>query len=299
MVVLVVRVSAGTQKLLGLKKIRVEAPMRMAYLMVSEGRCTYNCDYCTQARSAEGKEDRLSRVVWPRYELSEIVTALKKPDLEIGRICLQVTSNPASKQTALALVETFSEASFPISVSIRPETADEVGALMDCGAERVGIAVDAIGEELFARVRSGSFGEHINLLYEAAELYPGRITTHAIVGIGESDCDLIDFIANCYSRKIGVGLFSFTPVKGTAMSKIPQPPLERYRRIQLARFLIEKDMDNIELLSFDDDGNLLPLKELISDNSSIEASWRTSGCPDCTRPFYNERPGHEHFNVFV
>ncbi|KUK93926.1 MAG: Radical SAM domain protein [Thermotogales bacterium 46_20] len=299
MVALFVRVSAGTQNLLGLKSIKVDAPMHMAYLMISRGQCDYDCSYCAQARAAQSKRDRLSRVVWPEYDFSEVLDALENSHDQVKRLCLQVTSNKQSKEDALRVVKALGSAHFPVSISVRPESLKEVEEFMHSGAERVGIAVDAVEEDLFLRIRGGSLKRHLDLLCEAASQFPGKITTHAIVGIGETDRSLVDFFVDCYFWGIKVGLFSFTPVRGTGMSDHLQPSLERYRRVQLARFLIEEDVGNTELLEFDTSENLVGTESLFSDNSTLSKALLTSGCPDCTRPFYNERPGHVMFNVFT
>ena len=296
---MIVRVSAGTQNLIGLKNIKVDAPMHMAYLMISRDQCDYDCSYCAQARTAQSQKDLLSRVVWPEYDFSEVLSALENAHDQVKRLCLQITSNKRSKEDALRVVEALGTASFPVSVSVRPQSLKEVEEFIHNGAERVGIAVDAVEEDLFLRIRGGSFDRHLDLLYEAASEFPGKITTHAIVGIGETDRSLVSFFVDCYLRGIKVGLFSFTPVKGTRMSDHVQPPLDRYRRVQLARFLIEEEVGNAELLKFDTWGNLVDAESLISDDGMLRRSFLTSGCPDCTRPFYNERPGHVMFNIFT
>jgi biotin synthase-related radical SAM superfamily protein len=94
-----------------------------------------------------------------------------------------------------------------------------------------------------------------------------------------------------------VGLFAFTPVRGTAMQDIPPPPLDVYRRTQVARYLICGHLARAADFIFSSEGrlisfNLLPLREHLADGRAF----RTSGCPDCNRPFYNERPGGVMYN---
>jgi biotin synthase-related radical SAM superfamily protein len=94
-----------------------------------------------------------------------------------------------------------------------------------------------------------------------------------------------------------VGLFAFTPVRGTVMQDQPPPPLDTYRRMQVARHLISHDLATLGDFSFSAEGRLISLgrpdlSRLLADG----VAFQTSGCPDCNRPFYNERPGGPLYN---
>jgi biotin synthase len=100
-------------------------------------------------------------------------------------------------------------------------------------------------------------------------------------------------------------LFSFFPEGNSAMADHPIPPLDQYRRVQLARFLIDHQLSRADSFVFNDRGQILdfglPDKDL---DGIIEsgASFRTSGCEGydgevaCNRPFANSRPGPEMRN---
>ncbi|MBU1740546.1 MAG: radical SAM protein, partial [Proteobacteria bacterium] len=79
----------------------------------------------------------------------------------------------------------------------------------------------------------------------------------------------------------------------------PQPPLAVYRRIQLARYLIDHDLIGFVDLDFDDQDRIAGFGPADDDLERVIASgepFRTSGCPGqtpaaaCNRPFANERP---------
>jgi biotin synthase len=96
---------------------------------------------------------------------------------------------------------------------------------------------------------------------------------------------------------IEVGLFAFTPVRGTPMADRPQPPLAQYRRMQALRWLVVNNYARMDDFDFDEDGTVAAIK--LSGWSTLLAdgtAFRTSGCPDCNRPFYNERPGGTVYN---
>ncbi len=92
--------------------------------------------------------------------------------------------------------------------------------------------------------------------------------------------------------------FTFTPIRGTRLEKRLPPVLDHYRRIQAARYLMVKGLDRFERLVFSD-GKLtafgLEREKWLSFLADGEA-FRTSGCPDCNRPYYNEKPGGVIYN---
>jgi len=95
-------------------------------------------------------------------------------------------------------------------------------------------------------------------------------------------------------------LFSFFPEKGSAMENHPAPPLAVYRRIQLARWLIDSGLASLQTMDFDSSGRItsfgvpaVQLEQIIRSGAPCE----TSGCPGpdgrvaCNRPYGNEKPG--------
>ena len=94
-------------------------------------------------------------------------------------------------------------------------------------------------------------------------------------------------------------LFAFTPIRGTRLENNSPPPLESYRRVQLMRFLMVNGLVRYEDMHFDDEGKITSfgiashrLKQIIEDGTPF----LTSGCPDCNRPFYNEKPSGPIYN---
>jgi biotin synthase len=97
-------------------------------------------------------------------------------------------------------------------------------------------------------------------------------------------------------------LFSFFPEKGSAMEQHSPPLMGSYRRVQLARWLIDSDAITIDRIEFDETGRIrafgLPQAQLQKVVVSGEP-FRTSGCPGpdgkvaCNRPYGNEKPGPE------
>jgi len=75
-------------------------------------------------------------------------------------------------------------------------------------------------------------------------------------------------------------LFAFTPVRGIRLNT-GSPDLLVYRRAQIIRFVVDEGIDP---------------KRLFAEPELIKRALLTSGCPDCNRPFYNERPRGPMYN---
>ena len=123
------------------------------------------------------------------------------------------------------------------------------------------------------------------------------MAVHLIVGLGETEREMTEMIQRMHDLGVIVGLFAFTPVRGTAMQDQPPPPLDTYRRMQVARHLISHDLAAFRDFSFSAERQLVSfgqpdLAKILADGLAFQ----TSGCPDCNRPFYNERPGGLLYN---
>lgn len=291
------RLSIGTAVALGLKRLKVDALPTTAYVMDGGGRCSFNCAFCSQARNATSGDDRLSRVVWPEFELDEITEGLKKAVAsgQIRRACIQVTLNSGSWDRTMTLLSSITSAvKVPVSVSTTIQNEQQVDQLMAAGAARVSIALDAATEELHNMVKNTGYDFKIKLLTRCTAKYPGRISTHFIVGLGETEQEVLEAIQAMYDQNVTVGLFAFTPLKGTPMELAPPPSEGRYRRVQLANWLMKHRHIRFDSLSFHrgrlidlgmDQGKALKLAEK-------GEPFQTAGCKDCNRPYYNENPGH-------
>ena len=94
-------------------------------------------------------------------------------------------------------------------------------------------------------------------------------------------------------------LFAFTPVRGTALEGKSPPNLESYRRIQLARYLIVNGKTKIADMHFNERGKISGYgltNEALNAEVEVGLPFQTSGCPDCNRPFYNEKPSGPIYN---
>ncbi len=288
-----IRVSLGSADLLGYKKLNYNFEIKTIYLLIP-GKCNFNCKYCTQAKSSKQDEKYLSRVIWPEYNLDETLERIIINKKKIKRVCIQTVNNRFLKGTLLKILEKLRE-SVKFSISINTFDYSFIKELFLLGVDRVGLPIDVAEKNLYKKLRSGDFDKKLNFILKLGEEFVGKISTHIIVGLGESDFDILNLFKTFYNKNITVALFSFTPIKGTLMESYPQPSLIRYRKIQVATKLLEYGF-SIKDLIFDKDKNLIKIPYIDKEYLKKINPFITRGCPDCTRPYYNERPKGELYN---
>jgi biotin synthase-related radical SAM superfamily protein len=296
-----VGVSAGTAAVIGLQRIRQTDSPTTAYLMVG-GRCENDCAFCAQARSSKARAHFLSRVVWPSYPAEQTIEAIAHSFVQgdIERCCLQVTRFPGHLRETLRLVQQLRSATcIPVCVSIALSSLEDIRSLLQHGVERVTLALDAACDRVYAETKGRDWQRRLDLLRCAAWLFPGRIGTHLIAGLGETEREMSAILQEMVDHQITVGLFSFTPVPGTAWGNRRPPGLSAYRRIQAARFLLTTEACRVVDFSFFGGGQIASygmsprrLHNLLSDGQAFQ----TAGCSGCNRPYYNERPGKVMYN---
>lgn len=306
-----VRVSLGSAIVLSLERGALRAKPTTIYLMTyKEGKCTANCSFCPQSRSSLSDANLLSRVIWPPFPLEMVKRGIESraKDVGIKRICIQTVNYRGVLTDTLYIVRKLRSVSdIPISVSIHPLSVEAMRKLINAGVERVGIPLDAATEEIFERIKGSlvngpyRWRRHREALEKAAKIFgKGRVSTHFIVGLGESEKEMVEAIQWCVDRGITPALFAFTPIRGTKLEGLQQPSIESYRRVQIARYLIVNGIIRSEDLDFDEEGNIrsfpMPSSRLLEILESGDPLF-TSGCPGCNRPFYNERVSGPLYNI--
>jgi biotin synthase-related radical SAM superfamily protein len=305
-----IRISLGTAIVLGLLDGKLDASPTTAYLMTyKEGKCTENCGFCPQARTSKSNTNLLSRVTWPIFLTSEVLAALtaSAEQKKIGRVCIQALNYPGVfGHLEAAVKEIKKRTAVAVSVSCQPRNKDEIWRLKQAGVDRLGIALDAANETLFNKVKGKETGSAYTWenqfcrLKEAIAIFKeGNVSTHLIVGLGETEKEAIEIIQRCVDMGVLPALFAFTPIRGTALEDFLPPKVESYRRVQLARYLIVSYKSKVQDMEFDGNGVITNFG-LSTDSLDpiIESTlpFRTSGCPNCNRPFYNEKPSGPIYN---
>jgi biotin synthase len=227
---------------------------------------------------------------------------------KIRRTCIQALNYDGVLDDLLALLRQMRArgVDVPISVSCNALARAGLEAIADAGAERIGIPLDAATEEVFDRVKGHKAGgpyswqRQRNALLEAREVFgKQKVSTHLIVGLGETEEEMLRTIQWCVDNDICASLFSFTPISGTALELKPPPEIGQYRRVQLARYLILHGATSFHKIAFDAQGRTV---DFGVSGSKLERAvqtgdpFRTSGCPNCNRPYYNEKPSGPLYN---
>lgn len=303
------RVSIGTAAVMGLIRCRLDVKPTTAYLMTyTDGSCIANCSFCPQARDSSSRKSLLSRVIWPAFPTGRVQDGLRQPAYgAFVRVCLQAVNYPGFLDDITALLGAVRGAvRLPVSLDTPPLGRGDLEMLRDAGLERVSVPLDAATPELFDRVKGRLAGgpyrweEHLRGLETAvAALGPGRVMSNLIIGLGETEEEAVNLIQRLIDMDVETVLFAFTPIPGTTLAGHPPPPLESYRRVQLARRLITEGMARFEEMEFDWRGSLRSFGEdarAIREVLLSGEAFRTSGCPGCNRPYYNERPSGPFYN---
>ncbi len=277
-------------------------------LLHYEEGCLGKCHFCGLSRSRqEGRRGKtFIRVDWPLYSLDEIIERTKGRD-QIHRVCISMITHPRAPEDTLYVIQRLrQETDLFISVLVSPTLIRDEGflvAMKRAGADRVGIAIDAATPQLFDQLRGKGVGgphqwaHYWNVTHMAVSAF-GRffVGIHLIVGLGETEKEMVDAIQQGQDRGATTHLFSFFPEMGSPMERQSSPPLGQYRRIQLARWIINESLGSDGCMKFDESGRLIDFGMDIEPFLQTGEPFMTSGCPGrdgkvaCNRPYGNERP---------
>jgi biotin synthase-related radical SAM superfamily protein len=293
-----VRASSGTQAVLGMELMFMDAPPTTAYLQIySTKHCLANCLFCSQARDSQGELKHIARGQYLPADLNEVVRRLgiafeKK---YVYRVCIQTAMYPDMWEDTVYLIRRIKNTcNIPISVSVFPLDDAKYHTLQELGVDHLVIPLDAATPELFYQIKGAgaqgpfSWDVHMDGLIRAATLFP-HAGTHIIVGMGETDQDVIELIGRLYKKGIQSALFAYTPLSGTSWTGA-KPDIRHYRRVQLAAYLIRKDIVHCNDLKFENGVvtyfglNRPDLEAIIRQGEAF----LTTGCPHCNRPYATE-----------
>lgn len=276
--------------------------------------CKANCLYCGQAREvAKGADCKtLIRVEWPLRPLNEVLKRIKEregdPEFGLQRICVGQLAHPRASPDAIGITRRIREEGIELQVSELVTATytfkNHMIEMRKAGADMIDVAIDAASKRVFDAVRGKpvrsmhNWDRYVQAIDEAVEVFGKKNAgIHLIVGLGETEEEAIRLMLYAHSRGAKISLFAFYPETSTPMENRKPVPLNVYRRMQLARWLIENDLVKSEDFQFKDgilvDVNLPPdisIKEL-------SPAFMTSGCPGCNRPYSNEKPGDRLKNI--
>jgi len=302
------------------KMYRCSCTLCLNLLLTYPEGCRANCAYCGLARHREAERDyadrNFIRVDWPAVPLERAIeiVAADGAATPFHRMCISMITHPRSDADTVEVLRRWTAAippeAVPVSILSNPTTmeCDDVRRLHGLGADIFTVALDAATPEIFERTRGKgvqsphSWAKYWEVLDHARNIFgPQKFGAHIIVGMGESEYDVLRLVQRLVDLGGHSHMFCFFPEKGSLMDHLPATPRSQWRRVQLARYLIDYYGVRVEQMSFDEDGRVtgfgLPKAEL---DAVIDAgiAFRTSGCPGkvrddvsaCDRPYGDSPP---------
>ncbi len=281
--------------------------------------CRANCAYCGLARHREATRDyadrNFIRVDWPSLPVADLIARVASdPDTPFHRMCISMITHPRSEEDTFAILKAWTDrvpqSHVPVSILSNPTTMtrEDVARLDALGAEVFTVALDAATPAIFDATRGrGVASPHTwegywARLMDAADIFgPGRFGAHIIVGMGETEFEALALVERLVELGGSSHMFCFYPEQGSLMDHLPATPRAQWRRVQIARYLIEFRGLRLRHMRFDGQGRVsdfgLPQAEL---DALIDegTAFRTSGCPGkvrrdisaCDRPYGDSPP---------
>lgn len=295
---------------LGLEKGRFmpKSKCKCLNLLLTYGSgCRASCSYCGLSKNRQEEPSKtFIRVKWPIYSLQKIIERVRTEKHPFKRVCVSmITHERAVEDTCKIISQVRKHSQLPVSVLIAPTVMkgkQDLARFKAAGADRVGVAIDAATEELFVQHRgAGVGGPHRwdyfwNTLVDAVEIFGlFQVGVHLIVGLGETEAELVNTISEAYKMGALTHLFSFYPESGSLMQNCLPPDLGQYRRVQMARYLINEGLADLNDFHFSSEGKIADFGKDIMPYIYKGEAFMTSGCPGedgqvaCNRPFGNER----------
>jgi lipoyl synthase len=284
--------------------------------------CRANCAYCGLARHREAERDyadrNFIRVDWPAVPLEKTVDIVARDGAAspFHRMCISMITHPRSDADTVTVLKRWTERvdpeTIPVSILSNPTTMtrDDVKRLRDLGADIFTVALDAATPEIFDRTRGKgvqsphTWRKYWEILLAAREIFGAqKFGAHIIVGMGETEHDVLRLVQQLVDLGGHSHMFCFFPEKGSLMDHLPATPRDQWRRVQLARYLIDYRGVRVDHMRFDGEGRVvdfaLPVGEL-DDVIDAGVAFRTSGCPGkfaedisaCDRPYGDSPPSN-------
>ena len=279
--------------------------------------CRANCAYCGLARHREEARDyadrNFIRVDWPTARYEEVIERVKAGSDKgrFERMCISMITHPDSNDDTFVLLEKWTREvpGVPVSILSNPTTLekDDLIRMRDLGADIFTVALDAVTPAIFDRTRGRGvdsphrYDKYWQAIEWAAEVYgPEKFGAHLICGMGETEREILEVAQKIRDLGGHNHMFAFFPERGSLMEDWPAVDRGQWRRVQLARFLIDYRGKRVEDMAFDEAGRVVDFgvpKEALEQEIAAGTPFRTSGCPGkddevsaCNRPYGDSSP---------
>ena len=280
--------------------------------------CRANCAYCGLARHREEARDyadrNFIRVDWPTVRFDEVIERMINGSdaSQFQRMCISMITHPNSDADTMVLLKKWVAAvpHVPVSILSNPTSMEkeDLIALRDAGADIFTVALDAVTPEIFDRTRGKAvdsphkWDKYWQAIEWAAEVFgPEKFGAHLICGMGETEEDILRVAQRITDMGGHNHMFAFFPERGSLMEDWEPVPRDQWRRVQLARFVIDYAGGHISKMRFDEEGRVVDFGMSEEDLAALIESgkpFQTSGCPGkddeevsaCNRPYGDSSP---------
>lgn len=279
--------------------------------------CRANCAYCGLARHREEARDyadrNFIRVDWPTARYDEVIERVKagSDHGQFQRMCISMITHPRSNDDTFVLLEHWVREvpRVPVSILSNPTTLtrDDLVRMKDMGADIFTVALDAVTPAIFERTRGKGvqsphrFEHYWRAIEWAAEVFGAeKFGAHLIAGMGETEREILEVAQRIRDLGGHNHMFAFYPERGSLMEDWPAVDRGHWRRVQLARYLIDYAGGNVRDMRFDEDGRVIEFgvpRENLEAVIAAGTPFRTSGCPGktddvsaCNRPYGDSSP---------
>jgi len=221
----------------------------------------------------------------------------------------QITNKSAVRDTLTICQQLRSGFDIPVSVLISPTiiSHQDLRDIKIAGADKIGVAIDLATPDLFDQYRgTGVQGPHkwetyLKRLAQAINIFgKGNAGSHFVTGMGETEKQMVEAIQKIQDMGGWTHLFSFYPEPDSSLCDHPMPAMDHYRRIQLARYIMDENLSRAERFAYDQNEQIVDFglsSQKLDQVIDSGQPFRTSGCEGyngevaCNRPFANSRPG--------
>jgi biotin synthase len=280
--------------------------------------CRANCAYCGLARHREESRDyadrNFIRVDWPAVRYDEVIERMSTgvDHNAFQRMCISMITHPDSDADTMVLLKRWvaEVPHVPVSILSNPTTMEraDLVALRDAGADIFTVALDAVTPEIFDRTRGKGvdsphkWDKYWQAIEWAAEVFgPEKFGAHLICGMGETEKEILEAAQRITDLGGHNHMFAFFPERGSLMEDWDPVPRDQWRRVQLARFIIDYGGGRIDNMCFDEQGAVVDFGLGMDELDALIRSgkpFQTSGCPGrndeevsaCNRPYGDSTP---------
>ena len=279
--------------------------------------CRANCAYCGLARHREEARDyadrNFIRVDWPAARYDEVIERVQAgfDRGQFQRMCISMITHPNSNEDTFVLLERWVKEvpRVPVSILSNPTTLekDDLIRMREMGADIFTVALDAVTPEIFERTRGKGvdsphkFEHYWRAIEWAADVFGSeKFGAHLIGGLGETEREILEVAQKIRDLGGHNHMFAFFPERGSLMEDWPPVDRGQWRRVQLARYIIDYAGGNFRDMRFDEEGHVVDFgvpREKLEALIGSGTPFRTLGCPGkeddvsaCNRPYGDSSP---------